>query len=137
MTDTSPTDDLLDKNDRSTGQKYPSQIAVFCDTCGIQQTGDYIVSDTMTRDERLGVARRNLAVNEGWQCDETGDFCPDHKPEEAQEEAAGCEKCKKPFDPTDARFNGRAQYNFSPYCRRCVDHCHESTDAFHVCVICR
>lgn len=47
-----------------------------------------------------------------------------------------CERCHRPFDPSDARFDGHAQYSVSPYCRRCVGFCHGSTDAFHACVIC-
>jgi len=57
---------------------YPSQITVFCDTCGIQETADYLVSESMTRQERLDVARRHLARTKGWRTDETGDFCPPH-----------------------------------------------------------
>lgn len=52
-------------------------------------------------------------------------------------EQAKCAKCRQPFDPADTRFDGRARYAETPYCRRCVDRCHESTDAFHVCPICR
>ncbi|MFE9920440.1 hypothetical protein ACFYQA_02300 [Streptomyces sp. NPDC005774] len=52
-------------------------------------------------------------------------------------EQAKCAKCQQPFDPTDTRFDGKAQQDGTPYCRRCVDRCHESTDAFHVCPICR
>ncbi|MFD8866068.1 RING finger protein [Streptomyces sp. NPDC059590] len=48
-----------------------------------------------------------------------------------------CGRCRQPFDPTDARFDGRARHSYSPFCRRCVDRCHESTDAFHVCPVCR
>lgn len=55
----------------------------------------------------------------------------------AEAEQAKCAKCQQHFDPADTRFNGRAQQDGTPYCRGCVDRCHESTDAFHVCVICR
>ncbi|MGV9282156.1 hypothetical protein [Streptomyces sp. NPDC003730] len=51
--------------------------------------------------------------------------------------AEACGKCEQPFDPADTRHDGRAQHAGTPYCRGCVDRCHESTDAFHVCVICR
>ncbi|MFD1659985.1 hypothetical protein ACFSL4_17730 [Streptomyces caeni] len=47
-----------------------------------------------------------------------------------------CGKCRKPFDPADTRFDGRARHGETPWCRRCVDSCHESTDAFHACPIC-
>lgn len=47
-----------------------------------------------------------------------------------------CGRCRQAFDPADARFDGRARHGETPWCRRCVDLCHESTDAFHVCPIC-
>ncbi|MET7321482.1 hypothetical protein [Streptomyces sp. NPDC005549] len=50
---------------------------------------------------------------------------------------AACGKCAMPFDPADTRHDGRAQQDGTAYCRGCVDRCHESTDAFHVCAICR
>lgn len=58
---------------------YPSQITVFCDHCGAEATGDYMVSEDMTSAQRLAVARKHLVDNEGWQHDEDGDdFCPEH-----------------------------------------------------------
>lgn len=67
--------------------RYPAQITVFCDHCGRKQTGDYLVSDTMTRAERLAVARKHLVENEGWEHDEDGDdFCPEHACPGASEE---------------------------------------------------
>lgn len=65
-------------DDTPTGQHYPCQIGVYCDTCGTVRSGDYIVNDLMTSDERLAVARNWLATNEGWQCDADGDYCPEH-----------------------------------------------------------
>ncbi|MCX5601581.1 hypothetical protein OOK29_25865 [Streptomyces phaeochromogenes] len=47
-----------------------------------------------------------------------------------------CGKCKQPFDPTDTRFDGRARYHLTPYCRGCVDRCHDNEIADHRCVIC-
>lgn len=59
--------------------RYPSQITVFCDHCGVENTGDYMVSEDMTRDERLAVARKHLVANEGWEHTADGDdFCPEH-----------------------------------------------------------
>lgn len=55
-------------------------------------------------------------------------------PEEQPAEACG--KCKTPFDPADTRFDGHSQYNATPYCRRCVDACHDTEIADHRCVIC-
>lgn len=47
-----------------------------------------------------------------------------------------CAKCRTPFDPTDDRFDGNGQYGTKPWCRRCVDRCHESTDFAHRCKVC-
>lgn len=62
-----------------------------------------------------------------------------HRAADADSETVedSCGKCRKPFDPTDTSFDGRARHGVTSFCRRCVDLCHESTDAFHECVICR
>lgn len=57
---------------------FPLQIAVFCDTCGIEVVHDYLVNDAMSRSDRLEVARTHLRTNEGWSCNSDGDFCPAH-----------------------------------------------------------
>ena len=58
---------------------YPSRITVFCDHCGVQDTGEYMVSEQMSRVERLAVARRHLVANKGWEHTDDGDnFCPEH-----------------------------------------------------------
>lgn len=49
---------------------------------------------------------------------------------------ATCGRCRRPFDPADTRFDGRARHRQSPFCRGCVDTCHESTDPFHKCPVC-
>ncbi|AQS70873.1 hypothetical protein [Streptomyces pactum] len=54
-----------------------------------------------------------------------------------EETAEACGKCQRPFNPDDPRWDGSARYASTPYCRGCIDRCHDSTDAFHVCVICR
>jgi hypothetical protein len=93
---------------------YPTQITVFCDHC-----------DT-----------------EGWEHTTDGDdFCPEHagSPDEEQPaavESEACGKCKQPFDSTDASFDGHARYHLTPYCRGCVDRCHDNEIADHRCVIC-
>lgn len=59
--------------------RYPTQITVFCDHCGVERTGDYLVHEGMTKTERLAVARQHLVNNEGWEHTDTGDdFCPEH-----------------------------------------------------------
>ncbi len=56
---------------------------------------------------------------------------------EAAERAKNkCGRCRQTFDPTDTAFDGHARHKDSPWCRWCVDRCHESTDAFHACPIC-
>jgi hypothetical protein len=70
--------------DEATGQdrpyqlapdEFPSQIGVFCDGCGTTVKRDYVVSEAMSKTERLEVARVSLR-GDGWQCDESGDWCP-------------------------------------------------------------
>ena len=59
--------------------RYPSRITVFCDHCGTENTGEYMVSEEMTPMERLAVARTHLVNNEGWEhTDDGDDFCPEH-----------------------------------------------------------
>lgn len=58
---------------------YPCRITVFCDHCGRESTGEYLVSVEMSRAERLAVARKHLVDNEGWEhADDGDDFCPEH-----------------------------------------------------------
>ncbi|MFF1604186.1 hypothetical protein ACFVYV_43375 [Streptomyces mirabilis] len=65
-----------------------------------------------------------------------------HGPAPAAEEqpaiavSEACGKCKRPFDPADTAFDGRARYHLTPYCRGCVDLCHDTEIADHRCVIC-
>lgn len=54
----------------------------------------------------------------------------------AVEASAACGKCKQPFDLADTRFDGRARFYLTPYCRGCVDRCHDNEIADHRCVIC-
>ncbi|MEU6712911.1 hypothetical protein ABZ897_15635 [Nonomuraea sp. NPDC046802] len=55
--------------------EFPSLIGVFCDGCRTTVERDYVVSKAMTKPERFEVARATLR-REGWQCDESGDWCP-------------------------------------------------------------
>jgi hypothetical protein len=52
-------------------------VTVFCDECGGERSGDYIVPAGA---ESLQVARLHLAAFEGWLINDCGDFCPDCKP---------------------------------------------------------
>lgn len=55
---------------------------------------------------------------------------------EEQPAVEACGKCRHHFDPADKRFDGRARYRLTPYCRGCVDRCHDTEVADHRCVIC-
>lgn len=78
--------------------EFPTQITVFCDECGKRVTGDYVINEEMSKPERLEVARAHLR-REDWQCDKTGDYCPDCKAADAQRMAS----CGHPTvgDPSD------------------------------------
>jgi hypothetical protein len=104
MTDQPPTLPFsLGSLDNETGY-YPSQIGVFCDDCGTTFTGDYVVHTSMTRTERLAVARKHLTDNENWDCGPAGDLCPNCKADEpgmcpgcdtaAIERCVGCGSCR-------------------------------------------
>ena len=59
-------------------ESFPSQITVFCDACGKEDTGDYVVHTGMESEERLAVARAHLIEDAGWKCDGL-DLCPSCK----------------------------------------------------------
>jgi len=66
--------------------RYPTRITVYCDHCGVQNTGEYLVREDMTSRERLAVARRYLVETEGWEHTADGDdFCPAHAAPAAEE----------------------------------------------------
>lgn len=46
-----------------------------------------------------------------------------------------CGRCDRTLDPADGRHDGHARHKGSPWCRRCIDQCHDG-GADHVCVIC-
>lgn len=57
--------------------RFPCSVAVFCDVCEREERGDYLVHEHDSQDVRFGYARAYLRT-QGWRCDDTGDFCPDH-----------------------------------------------------------
>lgn len=71
MPDTSPISDAI-----RSGAGYPAQVTVFCDGCGVEHDGDYLVRETDDQATRFGYARTHLRVNQGWICDDRGDYCP-------------------------------------------------------------
>ncbi|MFF7880983.1 hypothetical protein ACH40F_08105 [Streptomyces sp. NPDC020794] len=68
--------------------------------------------------------------------DRLGITVPGAVEQPAVAESETCGKCKRPFDPADTAFDGRARYHLTPYCRGCVDRCHDNEIADHRCVIC-
>ena len=58
-------------------EKYPALIGVYCDGCGTEVRGDYIVSDKMSKAERLEAARTYLRTYMEWSCTQAGDYCPE------------------------------------------------------------
>lgn len=62
------------------GERYPCALGVFCDRCGEDWSGDFIVHTGMTQTDRFAVVRGHLVEHEGWQCDADGDLCPACKP---------------------------------------------------------
>ena len=56
-------------------KKYPSCLTIYCDTCGIEFTGDFVVNDHMDRYQKFQVARDYLNVEADWRCDDTADLC--------------------------------------------------------------
>lgn len=91
MTD-QPTPDVVNAIVRDMEDpRYPSRITVYCDRygCDTRFTGEFMVSTTMTSEERLGVARQHLVDNEGWEhTGEGDDFCPTHASSPVVEQSA-------------------------------------------------
>jgi hypothetical protein len=55
-------------------------------------------------------------------------------PDDAAKDACGY--CRHPFDPADTRWDGQARYGDTPWCRACVDRCHDTEIADHRCPVC-
>jgi hypothetical protein len=106
---------------RPRGYRAEETAALLAEIRRLKGQRKYLLTQFAKRDAETG--RGDTALRE---------FLSD--PETVSAEACG--KCKRPFDPADTRFDGAARYSNTPYCGRCIDRCHESTDAFHRCVIC-
>ena len=52
------------------------------------------------------------------------------------EQPTSCGACRRPFDPSDTRWNGAARSYATGFCRECVDRCHDSEIADHRCPVC-
>lgn len=73
LTDSGP---VTPAEEEETSKAYPCGIGVYCDECGIEVRGDYLVTDDMTSEQRLACARTDLSTRLGWSCTDAGDFCP-------------------------------------------------------------
>lgn len=76
---------MLRSTDTGPDAPYPAAISVFCDDCGTTVTNDFVVSDRITKPERLELARNHLRNTARWSCTPAGDFCPTCKPTPAAE----------------------------------------------------
>jgi hypothetical protein len=47
-----------------------------------------------------------------------------------------CQSCAAEFNPGDTTSDGTARSGASPWCRRCVDRCHDNDAADHRCPVC-
>ncbi|GAA1164331.1 hypothetical protein F4556_002382 [Kitasatospora gansuensis] len=56
-------------------EQYPARLGVYCDTCHTTAEGDFVVSDAMTKPERLELIRAHVRTL-GWSCTAAGDYCP-------------------------------------------------------------
>ncbi|MBN9739539.1 hypothetical protein DMP23_00195 [Amycolatopsis sp. A1MSW2902] len=56
--------------------RYPCRLGVFCDRCGTEWVGDFLVSDEVSSPERLKIVRDHVSGKLGWVCEQSGDFCP-------------------------------------------------------------
>lgn len=56
---------------------------------------------------------------------------------ERLEAPTNCGNCHLAFDPTDTRFDGRARYHATMWCRNCVDRCRDNEIADHRCMVCQ
>ncbi|MBD0838808.1 hypothetical protein [Streptomyces sp. TRM68416] len=106
-------------------------------------TLDYGVPDHDERlKERAGLAqvvlRDGLDVPDriGWNADWLRHKLTAEETEAAERAKNRCRRCHRPFDPADTRHDGQARHRETPWCRWCVDRCHESTDFAHACPVC-
>lgn len=82
-----------------------------------------------------GEALKEASSNLGWNVDYLRSqlVAEQHAADERAKNKCRC--CSRSFDPTDTAFDGRSRYRDTPWCRSCVDNCHEGGTE-HVCVIC-
>jgi hypothetical protein len=104
--------------------------ALLAEVARLKGQRKYLITQLAKRDAETGrgdkALREFLAAHPGEAVEELP----------AVEATEACGKCKTPFDPDDARFDGHARHRDTPWCRRCVDFCHDTEIADHRCVIC-
>lgn len=111
-------------------------LALAAEVARLKGQRKYLVAQLAKRDAESGrgdVALREFLAAEPDQ-DDMAALLPD--PAAAVEASEACGKCRQPFDSTDTRFDGHARFYLTPYCRSCVDACHDTEIADHRCVIC-
>lgn len=74
-------------------------------------------------------------ANIGWDVDYLRGKLRTEETEATERAVNRCARCRWTFDPHDKRFDGHARHGETPFCRRCVDKCHDSGTE-HVCQIC-
>ncbi|GAB2960714.1 hypothetical protein [Streptomyces heilongjiangensis] len=83
----------------------------------------------------VGAALDEAPSDLGWNTDYLRQKLTAEETEAAERERNRCRRCSTPFDPADTRHDGRARHGDTPWCRWCVDGCHDG-GAEHVCLIC-
>lgn len=74
---TEPTREQIDAIHAAVHQGWVGQVTIFCDSCGVENTGDYI-GETST--DRFETARKHLTDTKGWDTSNGQDSCPNCKP---------------------------------------------------------
>lgn len=67
--------EIMRSDDDGPDALYPSRLGVFCDEDGLVIEADIIVSDRVSKPQRLAMIRQ-YARDQGWRSDSRGDFCP-------------------------------------------------------------
>jgi hypothetical protein len=114
-------------------------LAVVLDALTIPN-GDYDYDQRIDARARIarvtvGEALAESPAQLGWNADFLRQRLAAEQAEADERAKNRCGRCSQPFDAADTRFDGRARYGETRYCRSCVDNCHEGS-AEHVCRIC-
>jgi hypothetical protein len=123
---------------RTTAEAYPGELAMLRGVVAVLRT----VARHSDLDETEGVRELRRVIAEHY-ADERAAYAEAAEkdsataPTSTPQPTSACARCRSVFDPTDTRFDGRAQYHSTQFCRCCVDLCHDNESADHACVICR